>query len=171
LIQFEGTGELFDFKARWTRQALSQEIEKQLVSIAAEVFEVIVSPEGGFQNVTEWAKKEICWKRVQELRIPLQQGLGRQLVGREDDRTVKREAEVQQSIVSGIQLQMEAIGLGSAYWQQLLAWSRTRMLLSPDEQSIVTVACGVPRKLPTEKQSVRLMQIKSRVELEGFSTT
>jgi hypothetical protein len=168
LIQFEGTGELFDFKACWARQALSQEIEKQLVSIAAEVFEVIVSPEGGFQNVTEWAKKEICWKRVQELQIPLQQGLAKQLVGREDDRTMKKEAEAQQSIVSGIQLQMEAIGLGSAYWQQLLAWSKTRMLLSPDEQSIVTVACGMPRKLPTEKQSGRLMQIKAKVELEGF---
>jgi hypothetical protein len=25
------------------------------------MFAVIVSPEGGFQNVTEWCKKEICW--------------------------------------------------------------------------------------------------------------
>jgi hypothetical protein len=93
LIQFESTGQLFDFKACWTRQGLTPSIENQLVQIAAEVFEVIVSPEGGFQNVTEWAKKEICWQQVQKLRIPLSQELAKHLVAREDDRLVKKELE------------------------------------------------------------------------------
>lgn len=168
LIQFESTGQLFDFKACWTRQALTPSIENQLVKIAAEVFEVIVSPEGGFQNVTEWAKKEICWQQVQKLRIPLDQDLAKQLVAREDDRLMKKEAEAQQEALSGIETQMVVVNLGSLYWKQLLTWAKVRMLLSPDEESIVTVACGIPRKLPTEKQSARLLKIKDRLELEGY---
>ena len=168
LIQFEGTGEVFDFKSCWTRQGLTPAIENQLIAIASEVFEVIVSPESGFQNVTEWAKKELCWKRVQELRIPLNKGLATQLVRRDDERATRKEAEVQQTIVSGIQQQMAVIELGAPFWEELLSWSRARTLLSPDEQSIVSVACAMPRKLPTDKQSLRLMQIRRRVELEGF---
>jgi len=168
LIQFESTGQLFDFKSCWTRQSLTSSIENQLVKIAAEVFEVIVSPEGGFQNVTEWAKKEICWQQVQKLRIPLDQELAKQLVTREDDGQAKKEAEAQQEVLGGIETQMVVVNLGALYWKQLLAWAKARTLLSPDEESIVTVACGIPRKLPTEKQSAKLLKIKDRVELEGY---
>ena len=168
LIQFEGTGNLFDFRSCWSRQGLTPEIEEQLAAIAYEVFEIIVAPEGGFQNVTEWAKKEICWQRVQELRIPLQQGLAEQLVAREDDRQMKKSAASEQTFVSGIQVQMTVVNLGGAYWQQLLTWGKKNLLLAPDEQSFVSVACSIPRKLPTERQSARLIQIKVRMEDEGF---
>lgn len=168
LIQFEGTGNLFDFKSCWARQGLTPEIEQQLVAIAYEVFEIIVSPESGFQNVTEWAKKELCWQRVQELRIPLQKGLAQQLVAREDDRHLKRSAASEQAVVSGIQAQMAVVNLGGSYWQQLKAWGNKQLLLGPDEQSFVAVACGIPGKLPTEKQCTRLLQIKARMEEEGF---
>ena len=168
LIQFEGTGNLFDFKSCWARQGLTQEIEQQLVAIAYEVFEIIVSPESGFQNVTEWAKKELCWQRVQELRIPLQKGLAQQLVAREDDRHLKKSAASEQAVVSGIQAQMTVVNLGGAYWQQLKVWGNKQLLLGPDEQSFVSVACGIPGKLPTEKQCARLLQIKARMEEEGF---
>ena len=168
LIQFEGTGNLFDFKICWSRQGLTPEIEQQLTAIAYEVFEIIVAPEGGFQNVTEWAKKEICWQRVQELHIPLQAGLAGQLVAREDDRQVKKTAASEQTVVSGIQVQMTIVNLGGPYWQQLLSWGNKNLFLAPDEQSFVSVACNIPRKLPSEKQSARLLQIKERMEDEGF---
>ena len=168
VIQFEGTGDLFDFRSCWSRQGLTPEIEQQLAAIAYEVFEVIVAPEGGFQNVTEWAKKEICWQRVQGLHIPLQQGLARQLVAREDDQHVKKSAASEQAVVNAIQGQMAVVNLGSGYWQQVLAWGNKKLLLAPDEQSFLNVACSMPRKLPTEKQSVRILQIKRRMEEEGF---
>ena len=65
---------------------------------------MVVSPEGGFQNVTGWAKKEICWQQVQRLRIPLDQEVAKQLVAREDDRLVKKEAESQQEARGGIEV-------------------------------------------------------------------
>ena len=117
---------------------------------------------------TEWAKKEVCWQQVQKLRIPLHKELAKQLVARDDDRLVKKEAETQQEVLSGIQTQMTVVNLGGLYWKQLLAWAKARTLLSPDEESIITVACGIPRSLPTERQSVRLLKIKDRIEVEGY---
>jgi hypothetical protein len=94
--------------------------------------------------------------------------LAKQLVARDDDRLVKKEAETKQGIVSGIQTQMTVVNFGALYWKQLLAWAKARTLLSPDEESILAVACGIPRTLPSEKQSARLLKIKDRVELEGY---
>jgi hypothetical protein len=168
LIQFEGTGNLLDFKACWARQGLTPEIEAQLTAIAYEVFEVIVSPEGGFSNVTEWAKKEICWQRIQGLRIPLQAGMAEQLVGRDEDRFLKKTAASDQTVMSGIQTQMTVVNLGGAYWQQLLSWGNKQLLLAPDEQSLVSMACNMSKKVPTEKHSARLLQIKQKMENEGF---
>jgi hypothetical protein len=168
LIQFEGTGDSFDFKACWARQSLTPAIESQLKLIASDVFNVIVSPDGGLQNVTEWAKKEVCWSRVQALRIPLQLRLANELVGREDDRTVMVGAQAQQVIATGIQIQTTVVELGSTYWRELHAWAKSRSLLSPEEESIVLVACGMPRRLPSEKQAARLIQIKDKIERDGF---
>ena len=50
----------------------------------------------------------------------------------------------------------------------MLHWGRERQLLSPDEQSFLTVAAAIPRKLPTEKQCARLWQIKGRMEEDGY---
>lgn len=168
LIQFEGTGDCFDFKTCWARQSLTPAIENQLTVIAGEVFNVIVSPDGGLQNVTEWAKKEVCWSRVQALHIPLQRDLANELVGRDEDRTLTRDAGAQQAIATGVEIQTTVVELGSSYWRELHAWAKSRSLLSPEEESFLLVACGMPRRLPSEKQSARLLQIKDRVELEGF---
>jgi hypothetical protein len=147
---------------------LSPAIENQLTLIAGEVFKVIVAPEGGFQNVTEWAKKELCWSRVQNLRIPLLPELAKQLVGREEDRIIKAAAETDQALKSGIELQTAVLNLGGDYWKKLQVWAQQRSLLSPDDYSFVSVAGAIPRKIPTEKQCKRLIEIKSRVESEGY---
>jgi hypothetical protein len=62
------------------------------------------------------------------------------------------------------------VELGPEYWRALQSWARQRQLFSPTDNSIVTVAAGIPRKLPTEKQCVRLVEIKTRLEEEGFQT-
>jgi hypothetical protein len=139
-----------------------------LTLIAGEVFKVIVSPEAGFQNVTEWAKKELCWTRVQNLRIPLLPELAKQLVGREEDKIIKATAETDQALKSGIELQTAVLNFGGEYWKKLQTWAQQRSLLSPDDYSIATIGSSIPRKIPTEKQCKRLMEIKARVESEGY---
>jgi hypothetical protein len=132
------------------------------------MFGIIVAPEGGFQNVTEWCKKELCWNRARDLELPLLQDLGQELIGRDEEKIIKKDAETQQTIMTGIQIQTMVVELGPAYWRNLQTWGRERQLLSPDEDSIVSVAGAMPKKLPTERQCARLGQIKRRLEGEGF---
>jgi hypothetical protein len=167
LIMFESVGKLLDFKNIWNRQALGPAIDKQLVLIAEKMFGIIVAPQGGFQNVTEWCKKEICWTRARDAQVPFVKETAPDLIGRDEEQFVRKDAQVQQTIVTGIQVQTKVIELGSSYWREIQGWGRQRQLLSPDDESILSVAVAMPRKLPTEKQCARLLQIKARLEEEG----
>jgi hypothetical protein len=90
-----------------------------------------------------------------------------ELISRDEEQFIKKDAKTQQTIVTGIQQQTHVIELGTAYWRGLQGWGRQRQLLSPDDDSILSVAGAMPKKIPTEKQSARLLQIKARLEEEG----
>lgn len=169
LIMFESIGKVFDFKAAWNSQGLTPAVERQLTLIAEKVFDVIVAPQGGFQNVTEWCKKEICWQRVRDLTIPFIGELGKELVGREDEAAVKKSAAKEQAMMTGIEIQAMVVELGPSYWRAAQDFGRQHQLLSPDDESIVSVAVNMLRKLPSEKQCIRLAAIKTRLEEEGFA--
>ena len=70
--------------------------------------------------------------------------------------------------MTGIQIQTLVVELGPAYWRGLQAWARGKELLGPADDSIVTVATSMPRKIPTEKQCARLADIKRQMEEGGF---
>ena len=69
-----------DLTKIWDRQAVPPEIDAELVRITRRVFDVLISPDVGIQNVTEWAKKEFCWDCIKALNLELSDGLIRQLV-------------------------------------------------------------------------------------------
>ena len=135
--------------------------------IAEHMFRVIVAPQGGFQNVTEWCKKELCWQRARDTQIPFVKDLAPELVARDEEQIIKKDAAAAQVIVSGIQAQTNVVELGAAYWRTLQTWGRQRQLVSPDDDSILGIATAIPKKIPTEKQCTRLLQIKARLEEEG----
>ena len=112
--------------------------------------------------MTEWCKKELCWQRARDTTIPLLQVLGNELTGREEEAITRKEAQTQQVILTGIQIQTLVVELGPAYWRGLQTWARGKELLGPTDDSIVTVATSMPRMLPTEKQCARLAEIKRR---------
>jgi hypothetical protein len=170
LLQFEGIGKLLDFKTLWNRQDVTPAIDRQLILIAEHMFRVIVAPQGGFQNVTEWCKKELCWNRARDTQIPFVKDLAPELVTRDEEQIVKKDAATAQIIVTGIQAQTMVVELGGDYWRALQTWARQKQLLAPTDESFLNVAAGMPRKIPSEKQCTRLLEIKTRLEEEGYTS-
>lgn len=168
MIETEAPGRAIDFRGIWNKQGLSPALESQIARIAEAVLDVIVSPEGGMQNVTEWSKKEICWKRVAALELPLIPAFYKELIDEDEDQNRRKESQVEQRIEVGIEQQSAVLQLGAAYWKELREYGIREGLLSPDDQGILAVGASMPRRLPSEKQSARMMQIKVRLESEGF---
>jgi hypothetical protein len=168
LIESEAPSRALDFRSIWTRQGLSAAVEALVLKIAEQVFRVVVNPEGGFQNVTEWCKKELCWKRTTDLEMVLPSAVFKELIDRDQEVQQRKDSQEHQKIERGIERQALVLQLGPVYWKEVRDWGSRQGLLTPDDQSFLAVAIAIPKKIPSEKQSWRLMEIKVRLESEGF---
>ena len=164
----EATGKAIDYHQYRSRQSISPAMEHQLAIVSQKVFKVLTDPPAGIQNVTEWAKKELCWQRVSQLEIKLLKELVAELVDRDIDRSRRDGAKAEQSAVNRITAQIDVMNLGAAYWASLLAWARPKHLLGQDQIRLLGVATKIPMKIPTEKESVKLLELKAAMSEEGF---
>jgi|SRR3990170_1328093 len=168
LIESNAPGKALDMHGIWDMQGISAALDAQLVSISTAVFNVIVTPSPGFQNVGEWCKKELCWRRIQETDMVLDKAFSRELVGTEVVKAAKKEAKVLQKMDSDIEAMTEVVKLGAAYWTVLGNWGRQRNLLSSEDLKIIGIAAKMSTVPPNSRQSVMLLEIKNRMEEEGF---
>ena len=162
------TGKILNYEQIWKDQKLLPSVQDQLLTIAELVNNHIQDTPSGITNVTEWCKKELCWKRLQEKTILLNQEVEINLIGNDEIKSQKTDAEKIQKIDNGIITQKYVIGRGSNYWKQLAKFGLEESLLSQKEMSILEVACSIPNKIPSEKQSLIIVDVEEKLKKEGF---
>ena len=70
-------------------------------------------------------------------------------------------------MLNGIEAQTVVVRAGSALWSDVKVWGMSKRLLSPDDQGILDVAISMPARVPSEKQSLRTIEILQRLREEG----
>ena len=164
----EKTKRSVDFEAIWRRQAPGPMLRETIAVVAKGVHDVLIDPPEGMRNVTEWAKKQACWSRAEAIRIRWPSGLADELMSIEDRRSADRSARIDQRELNGIEAQMAIVNAGGEFWANALAWGREHGLLSPTEIGVLGVASNVPRQLPTEKQSLRVIQALEKLQANRY---
>jgi hypothetical protein len=83
---------ILDLRQLWAQQSLPNVLQAVLTLITKAVFDVIVTPDSGLQNVTEWCKKEVCWNRAAKLEIDidLPSKLRSLLIDKDEDRDLQK---------------------------------------------------------------------------------
>ena len=160
-------GDSINFERVWRAQGISPGLRDALVVGAKAVHDVIVDPPGGMRNVTEWAKQQACWHRVMGLYVSWPDALDTELVSSSERDEVKSAAVKDQRMLNGIEAQMVVVQAGSALWSDVKLWGMSKGLLSATDQGILDVAVSIPDKVPSEKQSVRTIEILQRLREEG----
>ena len=163
----EQRGGSINFERVWRAQAIPPGLRETLMVSAKAVHDVIVDPPHGMRNVTEWAKQQACWHRVMGLHISWPDALETELVSSFEMEEVKRAAVKDQRMLNGIEAQMVVVQAGSALWSDVKVWGMSKGLLSSSDQGILEVAISMPVKVPSEKQSVRTIEILQRLREEG----
>ncbi|MBP0579591.1 AIPR family protein [Labrys sp. LIt4] len=162
-------GKAVDLLGVWQRQGLTAALSGQIERIACAMHGVIVEPPAGVQNVTEWCKRDLCWERAKQVSVEIKPEFLTELLDVSEVQATDRTARSQQRVDSGISAQATVVRLGRPYWSGVREWALARRLLAPDEERLVKVAAGLVQGLPTDKQSLRLLQIKARLESEGLA--
>ena len=163
----EVKGLAVDFDAIWKTQRLSNAMEKAIVVAAGEVHKVITNPLAGIINVTEWAKQQACWTRVTSLQIDWPAEWLDELMGKADEKSQKQAAVKDQRMLNGIEIQMMVVNAGGQFWLDVIDWEKSRDLLSAEERGILQAATVNRPKPPSEKQSIKAVEILRRLHTEG----
>ena len=144
---------------------------KEAIAIAAKnAHDVLTSPPTGISNVTEWAKQEACWTQVQSLKILWPTTWLNELIGKDQVAESRRTSVRNQKQLNGIEAQTVVVNTGSDVWKQLKEWGEARKLLSPNESNILSIAANMPKKIPTDKQSIGLLSLVQKLVEEGCQT-
>lgn len=147
-----------DFKKIWNMQDIYPEFEAQLRETTLEIFKFITREDRTTLNVTEWCKKEECWKRAAKLQIELKKEFIETLVDENNDSIDSKKIENNKQGV-------EIINLGKNYWEKLLNMGKVNNLLTPLEEEILerTIKFCEQNEVPSNKQTKSIIEIKEKL--------
>lgn len=132
----ESRSQRVDLQRIWAGQGLWPELEQAIIQVSSVVFARITAPPG-HANVTEWCKREACWKDIQATEIVLPEEhyanllpITSTVVGpsRKPARTPMDEED---------RLNVERVKrIGPVGWDVILSWDRQKGCLSPDQRDL-----------------------------------
>jgi len=167
VIAEQSAGGALNMQSIWRTQAISEPLSSQLKVIAREMYAVITSPEQGLQNVTEWCKKELAWQRAQQQQVRLLPEFAAELVSRGEEQKRKTDAIDTARIDVGIAAITQVVTYKPTNWRKMREWGIQRNELTPKEDQLLLFA-ATAGKVPSERQAAAILQIRRKLEAEGF---
>lgn len=159
------SGRVIDLDRIWKIQDVPEALEKALTVAGAEAQAVILNPQA-VRNIGEWAKKEICWKTLHEIRLEYDDDFSSFLVDAEDAKAEVRSVRAERNLDEDILRQSRVFELGAAFWGEALAWGKEKRALSETEVGILNTCSRIPSAIPNERQCD--LAIKSLDKLIGL---
>lgn len=157
-----------NFDAIWKAQDISPALAKALTISSEAVHDVLVTPPAGISsNVTEWAKQQACWNRVQALSISWPSEFIEELLNADQQREGERDAVRGQQMLNGIEAQTAVVNAGGQFWSSVREWGVQRRALTPKEVGILEALCRMPRVIPSEAQCLAAIGALKKLRKEG----
>jgi hypothetical protein len=160
---------VFDFKTVWNQQGVTHATEMELEKIAEAMYCHLVSPDREVQNVTEWAKREACWKKAKTISISLGTKFKKELVSTTEEAEAKKNARHEQKQENSASAMIQVAGYGIENWKALLTWGIQNRIFNPQEISFLKAAIAIETgKFPSEKQCGRILQVLAKAREESW---
>ncbi len=160
------TAQRIDLRRIWETQALTPATETALIALSHLAWRNLVDEAPPGVNITEWAKREDCWKQMRAAQTDVATLLVAELVSP----TGPGEA----ATVDAAETNADAarvIALGAAGWVALSEWSRQTASLADWQRKL---AADVARRLasgrrPTPRQTEFALAILAEAQRLGFA--
>lgn len=169
LAHSESDGGRLDYQRIWSAQKAGEILERQLVQIAEVMAGVLRTPPLAGQNISEWAKQPACAKNALETDVPVAKGLKNFLIGPEDSKAEKKNAQEVGRLDQQINAVTAVLARGPGYWAEVKEYAQKMKLLSPEDDKAFFPALS--NKLPTDRQAERLMSVVERCEQAGWRSS
>ena len=168
MILKQAKGCELDFRKIWAEQAISHELQNQILTIARRVFDVLTDPNRPKDNVTEWAKMAACWAQVQALDLPLDLEIVTRSSNALLENTMKDQSIGIQPVGFGLFAKTAVMGVDGSEWEMMRRWGIDNKILSTRESDLLRAASRLPKFVPSAKDCERILKIKNKLVTSGF---
>jgi len=160
-------GKSVDFLSIWNRQGVTPAFERALGQAADVAHQVLMNPREGYRNISEWAKQPKCWNAVKQTRVQWDDDWVSELISTDEEKDIKSAAVRDQKELNGIEAQSAVVEAGFQFWKNVLDWCIKEGEATEKERGILRYATTMPVKIPSDKQSVILVNLMARLRKEG----
>lgn len=163
------TAQRIDLDKIWREQLLSSGLRTAIVTVSYEIHKFITNPPGG-KNITEWCKKEECWKKLQEIEIDLPSDFTKDLISIYKTKINHIDQGIESSDAEDSKLIVEISKITAETWFQISHWAKETNNLQPWQRGLAgSLGLLASRnKLPSRKQATQGMKILEEVSGLGF---
>ncbi len=157
----------------WKKQKLSPALQEAIDSVSEKVFEHIVNAPGN-ANVTEWCKKEDCWRKLLELHIQIPADLNQELVDfdRRSGSIVAGKGEWEEDDKDREDVST-VISVAADTWFKLSSWAKETDNLQTWQRGIAySMGSLIARgSKPSRKQTEHSVKILDEAKRLGFKVS
>lgn len=172
LVSYRTAGRI-DLDQIWNNQAPSKALDDMLDIWMPEVYDSFVQSAAG-RNVTEWCKKEECWRHIQTLDLEVPADLEMELAEGQALPEFSTRAGTEASILSPKDRENIArvMQVSAEEWVQISGWgSRTSRLQSWQcgiATTLASYSAGGWAKIPSQKQANQGVKILEQADQNGW---
>lgn len=169
LLSKQKAGLKLDLAMIWIRQTVPDVLYSVLLHIAEIVYSLITSEDRKVVNVTQWCKREECWKYVlAHMSYKLPDEIDSCLCSTDAQKSQERSARKVQRIDSGVEYQKRVLEHDALFWGRLAQFAASKRLLNENSASALKLAVRLPEKLPNSVQCAKLLELLEAAKSEGF---
>lgn len=169
LLSKQKPGQSLDLAMIWIRQTVPDALSSALLHIAEIVYSLITSDERKIVNVTQWCKREECWKYVMaHMSYRLPDEIDGCLTGADVQKSQERSARKVQRFDTGVENQKKVLEHDAQFWGRLARFAAEKKFLTENSASALKLAVRLPEKLPNSVQCARLLELLDAAIAEGF---
>lgn len=162
------TGRKVNLELVWRQQGLTAALTEQLKLVAAVAYFVITHPEAGIQNVTEWCKKDLAWKRLKAHPVLMLKEFEEECSDADGVIGKNRTARANARVDAGVDALRDVLAFGFKRWIALRAAAQVAHLVTPEEDRLLKVATN-PTWVPTDRQAKELIKLRTRLSGDGVT--
>lgn len=158
---------LINYKKIWEQQSCLNEYRDDLAKIAKLVYDVFNDPNRQILNIGEYAKRDICWNKLNEKSFFLSENTIKQLVSKEDVEIESTTARKEQRLSNEVITEVAIFNLGIPYWNRVLEVGKQLNEISYYEEQLCDTAIKYIQQkyqLLSKKQAKEIWALKLKMD-------
>ena len=162
---------VLDLDRIWKEQKIYPELMNFLMLLCREAEQLLTSNDREMANVTEWAKRENCWKKFQQQVIEIPLDLELSLIDLKEQKGKEWSAQKEKKIDESVNAQIKVVEYGDEFWSKVARKCvEKKISINPIQAADLKMAVNMSStgKVPNSFQSKRLLQFLNKAIDEGL---